>query len=114
MPVTTPNQQYLDAMTEQQLLETALEILAWHGYLTHHEHDSRHGSAGVPDILAVRDAKGNRPPDSLWVECKTMRGKVTADQGRWLAALEAAGHDCHVLRPSDLPAFTERLKRGRP
>lgn len=59
---------------------------------------------GFPDLLMVRDRV-------VAAELKSARGRVTADQGRWLATFEAAGVETHVWRPDDFDEVVEVLGR---
>jgi hypothetical protein len=62
------------------------------------------GSPGFPDIVAVR---GNR---ILFLELKAEKGRLSDEQGRWLAALGAAGAEARCWRPSDWDAIEETLR----
>ena len=91
--------------------------------------------AGFPDLVLLR------PPELLFVELKTDRGKTTPAQDAWLADLELvgaaitahvaeqdphrrrnlrAGHagdpavEAHLWRPRDFADVERRLARGRP
>ena len=61
--------------------------------------------AGFPDLLLCR---GQR---ILALELKAERGRLSAAQEDWLAALRAAGVEAHVLRPSQWDAAVEILQR---
>jgi hypothetical protein len=63
----------------------------------YHTHNSRRSEPGFPDLTVV-GAHG-----VLFRELKSERGRVTADQRRWLDALAAAGADVVVWRPCDWP-----------
>lgn len=63
------------------------------------------GDPGFPDYLAVRGGR------VLAIEAKREAGRLTPEQEAWLAALEAAGVETHVVRPSGLEAFLETLRR---
>lgn len=63
--------------------------------------------AGWPDLVLVRDR-------ILAVELKREKGKVAVAQQEWLDALQAAGAETHVWRPSDLDAVAETLRRRQP
>ena len=52
--------------------------------------------AGFPDLVMVRDRV-------IVVKLKSETGRTTAEQARWLAALEAAHAEHYVWRPSDWP-----------
>lgn len=67
----------------------------------------QHVTPGYPDLTLVRGA------DLIFAELKAERGRVTADQGEWLMALEDAGAETHVWRPSDFDDVNRRLARSR-
>lgn len=62
---------------------------------------------GFPDLVLAR------PPELLFRELKTDKGRMGAGQPEWLAALEACGADVGVWRPRDIDEITERLLRPR-
>ena len=53
----------------------------------------RAGDPGFPDLMLLRDDR------CLALEIKAQRGKVTAQQREWGAALAAAGIEWHLVRP---------------
>lgn len=84
------------AMTEKDLLEQCRAATKVLGLLCYHTHDSRRSEPGFPDLVIV----GRR--GVLIRELKTERGRVTSAQHTWLNALDDAGVDADVWRPSDL------------
>ena len=60
--------------------------------------------AGWPDLVMTR---GDR---IVAVELKSSRGALSPAQADWLIALETAGVECHVWRPSDYDAALEVLR----
>lgn len=61
--------------------------------------------AGFPDLILVRGT------ELLAVELKGPRGRLTAAQGAWLVALEAAGAEIHEWRASDWGDIQRRLSQ---
>jgi hypothetical protein len=55
------------------------------------------GGAGFVDVVAVR---GNR---LLLIELKSARGKLTAAQRQWQAALRLTAAEVYVWRPDQWP-----------
>lgn len=53
--------------------------------------------AGFPDLVLVGNDR------ILFVELKSQRGRLTADQERWRDQLVAAGGEWHLWKPSDWP-----------
>ena len=102
-------------MTEAEWQRTVLEaarLFRWrvahfrpamtrHGWVTPVAADGR----GFPDLVLVRERV-------LWVELKTDRGHLTADQQLWLDALTGAGQAAFVWRPGDWSEVVRAL-RGR-
>jgi hypothetical protein len=60
------------------------------------------GHAGFPDLVLARHGT------VIAAELKTERGRLTAEQKAWLAAL---GEHGRVWRPSDWPAIVTELRR---
>lgn len=74
----------------------------------YHTHLSIHSQRGYPDLHMLRG------PRSLFAELKSMRGVVSDDQKKWIAALQAAGHEAYVWYPCDTDAIEAILKGERP
>lgn len=85
----------------QGWLITTAQVLGWRAF---HPYDSRRSEAGFPDVTLVR---GDR---LLFVELKSMKGKVTGAQQEWLDALgQVPGVDAYVWRPDQLDEILEVL-----
>ena len=102
-------------MSEAELFECVrahLHAFTWNWY---HTFDSRRSKHGFPDIVATK--RGSL----LFIELKSERGKLTAEQEFWLKELDGAGGEdgtpygakvC-VWRPSNLSSGEiERVLRG--
>jgi hypothetical protein len=61
-------------------------------------------TVGYPDITAVRRDR------ILFIELKAEKGRLSEEQGAWLADLGAAGAEAFCWRPSDWPAIEETLR----
>jgi hypothetical protein len=89
-------QQYRETIPEdawQAMVVTAARRLGWRVY---HTHDSRRSEPGFPDLVLVR------PPDLLFIELKTVKGRVTPEQVEWIADLGLVGKvEAFVWRPGD-------------
>lgn len=120
-------------MTEAQWQEIVEQLAGLGGWMHYHTRDSRGSVAGFPDLVLIRS------PELLFVELKRQGKDPTAEQDRWLTALEgvadaviaatqavvagrdeAPGHrpllpvvEVHVWRPGDLPRVQDRLGRRR-
>ena len=64
--------------------------------LAYHTRDSRGSTAGFPDWVFAG------PRGVMFRECKTLLGKLSGDQQRWIAVLHQARADVGVWRPRDL------------
>ncbi len=104
MPTKTAPRQ-LSLLSLHDWRETVLEILAHHGWRV---------LEGIPCLCIARPRPNDPIPEVMFIELATEDAKVPGEIAWWLSVLEANGNECHIYRPSDLPAFTERLKRGRP
>jgi hypothetical protein len=83
-----------------QVVELA-RMLGWRHF---HAFDSRRSPSGYPDLTLVRDRV-------VWVELKSESGKPSAAQRSWLDALEAAGAEVYLWKPSDLEEVGRVLSR---
>lgn len=93
-----------EAHFQQQLTQLA----GFYGWtLRYHTHDSRRSNPGWPDLVLCR------PPEILFLEVKTAKGRVRPEQQEWIAALTACGLEAWIVRPVDFDAVHDRLSRGR-
>lgn len=75
------------AMDEDELLENIRALALQLGYCVYHTRDSRGSDAGWPDLVLAHRARKRL----LFVELKTARGSLRADQKVWLDVLAACG-----------------------
>lgn len=95
----TPDEyrQQLAADMSEDTLQTRVEQIARElGWRHYHTYNSRRSQPGFPDLVMVRRGR------IVWRELKSMKGRVSADQRKWLDALEKANADVGVWRPIDL------------
>ena len=95
--MVTPFESEFKTLSEKSFQDDVLELAKRLGVLAYHVYDSRRSVPGFPDLVLVGEH------GVLWRELKTRTGRVTSDQARWLAALQAAGQDAGVWRPEDWP-----------
>jgi hypothetical protein len=94
----------------QKAVTDALNALGWRWYHSRPARTSKgwrtalSGDAGYPDITAVRRDR------VLFIELKTERGRLSEEQGVWLADLGAAGAEVFCWRPSDWPEIEATLR----
>jgi hypothetical protein len=62
---------------------------------TFHTRNSRGSDKGWLDLVLIR------PPRCVYAELKTMEGRLTPEQRRTKADLEACGYEVYVWRPCD-------------
>ena len=60
----------------------------------------RYDGKGYPDVTAARNGQ------VIHFECKSAKGRVTAEQQAWIDALP----DAYVIRPADWPQIQELLR----
>ena len=84
-----------DRVSEAQHQAAIVELANLSGWLVYYVPDSRRSPAGWPDLCLVR------PPQVLFVECKTDKGKVRPEQREWLEALSRCNSvQARVWRPN--------------
>lgn len=85
------------AMSEAALEQHVRSILAdLPAVLGYHTHDSRRSHSGFPDWCFAG------PRGVMFRELKTERGRLSAQQQRWIDTLDAADADVDVWRPTTL------------
>lgn len=81
-----------EASFQRQIMELA-ELCGWAVW---HDADSRRNAAGFPDLVLVRGEQ------LIFAELKTVKGRVSRAQERWLALFGSVpGVQAHVWRPTD-------------
>ena len=83
----------LKKIKERDLQNQILKIAKLGGWDYYHTHDSRRSPAGWPDLVLCR------PPEIIFAELKTQKGRLTAAQKHWLDMLLACGQETYVWRP---------------
>jgi hypothetical protein len=92
------------ACTEAELQAVVIEAAERGGWLVFHDNDSRRNRPGFPDLVLVR------PPEVIFCELKTMRGKTTPEQREWIEALQSCSVvSAGVLRPNVSAPMVRRL-----
>lgn len=86
----------LSFTSEREFQAAVINVAKLGNWMYMHITDSRKSAAvGFPDLVLCHPRTGRL----LLRELKTARGKVSAEQARWLAALQAGGHDAAIWRP---------------
>lgn len=68
-----------------------------HGWMCYHTYDSQKSEPGYPDLHCVHPDRGL----SIYVELKTVTGKASQAQVRWLLALQKCGETVYLWSPDD-------------
>jgi hypothetical protein len=99
----------LEQLTERDWQRQVVQLAQQLGWRVYHTHDSRRSAEGFPDLVLVRDrvvfAELKREP--------RVAVPVTAEQREWLAAIDGAGCEAYLWRPSDLDDVARVLSRRR-
>jgi len=108
----SPSDKALRAITERDWQNQVHRLAFSLGWKYYHAPDNRPVNgriqkvvAGFPDLVMV---KGER---LIFAELKRELGIVAEAQTEWLAALEAAGAECYVWRPSQMREVLETLSK---
>ncbi len=80
--------------TEKEFQQAVVDLARLNGWLVYHPFDSRRSTPGYPDLTLAR------PPRICYVELKTDKGRITAEQQKWLDALAKCSVEVYVWRPS--------------
>jgi hypothetical protein len=91
--------------TEKQWQSEVTTLAKDLGWLTYHTLRSKGSEPGFPDLVLVR---GERV---LFIEVKTMKGKLSSAQSFWLGALGQTTVEVYLWRPSDIQEVGEVLRR---
>ena len=94
----------LNLISEKEFQATVREYAKSQGWVVFCTWSSMHSPGGEPDLRLVRERV-------VWAELKRESGKTTQKQEEAIAALEAAGQEVHVWRPSSWPEIEQVLGR---
>jgi hypothetical protein len=98
-------QVWYNAQTEADFQKKITDLASLLNLKWHHETDSRKSPKGWPDLVI------SGPEHVLFVELKSEKGRVTAEQAEWLDALDRAGGNVYVWRPSMWDDIEKTLRR---
>lgn len=77
-------------MTERELQRAITDLCDWLNLAWYHTHDSRRSVAGFPDLVIAG------PGGILYREIKSIGGRVSDGQKKWLNTLNASGGDARI------------------
>lgn len=96
----------MPAVSEKAFMQAVRKIAEAHAWELFHCYDARKSPAGFPDLVLAR------PPDLLFVECKTDTGVLSIAQEHWLDVLRLVEHtETYLWTPSRMAAMIARLTR---
>ncbi len=90
-------------ISEKFFMAQIRDLLKANRWRSYHTHNSRKSDIGFPDLVAVRAER------VVWIELKTEKGVASAAQSNWLEALQEAGQEVFLWRPSDWKTIVETL-----
>ena len=96
----------LPAESEAEFIEKARALLDMCGWRWWHVRTSIGTNPGLPDIIAVHRTV-IRP--ILWIELKTLKGKVSPEQKEGIEILLFQGAEVHVFRPGQEQELADLL-----
>ena len=99
IPIRRPAKGSPLLIPEQSEADFQRQVIAYaelNGFRIYHTYDSRRSAAGYPDLTLIHPAHG-----CIWIELKTLSGKLSPAQEEWQQALRAAGQRTFVFRPCD-------------
>ncbi len=94
------------AETEKQFQAAVIQAARLLGWMAYHTHDSRRSESGFPDLVLVRERV-------VFCELKNEKGRATPAQWKWGDALDDAGAEFHLWRPSDWTKIEKALARRK-
>ncbi len=93
-------------VTEEGFQRTVMECAGHLGWEVWHDQDSRKNAPGLPDLVCIHPDHG-----VVWLELKTMKGRIRPHQKYWIDLLTRAGQRAYIVRPNQMDAL-EALFRG--
>ena len=95
---------------EREFQSQVLALAKQTSWASYHTFDSRRSQPGFPDLVLVK------PGRLLFVELKTLRGKLTQEQRAWLSLLanSVTGVEVYEWRPADWAQIEWTLAGRRP
>lgn len=76
-----------------------------HGWLYYHPFDSRRSRKGFPDTVLVHEVRRL----TIYAELKSVNGRVSPDQQKWLDGLARAGNYVYLWYPRHWPLIMDIL-----
>ena len=93
-------------LSEQDFMQQIIDLAHLYHWLVYHTHDSRRSAPGYPDLAFCHPVHHQY----FLAELKSATGRLSPAQQSWIDALQRAGIEVHVWRPSDFNAIVARLE----
>lgn len=100
-PPPSPYDHWSEASFQGRVEAFALK----HGWLYYHPFDSRRSRKGFPDTVMVHPGRQL----TIYAELKSVNGKVSPDQKKWLEGLVLAGEYVYLWYPRHWPLIQDVL-----
>ena len=106
----------MHSVTENELLQTVLEMAEAMGYVVYHVFEQSHYAKrtviGFPDLVMYRpfDFERGWRRRLIVMELKSQRGVLTEQQQDWLSCFSSFKIETYIVRPSDLDSLENLLK----
>lgn len=97
----------VDLLTEAEWTTQVVDLARLLGWARYHTYRSKRSAPGFPDECLVRDRV-------VFLELKTMTGKLSEPQRDWLARIIRAGTEAYVVRPDQYDELAAVLRHGAP
>lgn len=97
-PVTLPSDEFRLLQDEASFQRQVIALAELNRWLCWHAYDAKRSTPGFPDLVLTRGGR------LIFAELKTVKGRVSTEQARWLGFLGAVpGVLVRVWRPTDWP-----------
>lgn len=90
-------------ISEKEFDAKVVDYAERRGWLSYHTWNSRRSAKGFPDRVFVRERV-------VWAELKDESGAMSKEQREWRDALQRAGAEWYLWRPSDWSRIVEILQ----
>lgn len=108
--MTTKNLDAINNSITEKVFQSQVEqLLKLCGYDYYHTWKSYHSPKGFPDIVAIKE-RGGTIINCFVAELKSKKGRITAEQQRWLYLFQLRGIEGYIWRPSDWEEIVKIIK----
>lgn len=93
-------------LTEREWQGLIVDAARWRGWYVVHFPNALYNPPGWPDLICFRDGQ------TLFLECKTEKGRLGPRQQETILALREHGHTVYIARPSEEEEVMQLLETG--